>query len=109
LNNREEIRAEQGSRVPEQGKISQEQGRATRRSFDRHVKERGGFSDPSGWHNATFRLEVESYVDGLLLQGSRPIKARIACDHMSGLLLRSRMTAGQDGIRDEGSKQRSDL
>jgi hypothetical protein len=33
----------------------------------------------------------------------------IACDHMSGLLLRSHVTAGQDGIRDGGSKQGGDL
>ena len=30
---------------------------------------------------------------------------RIACDHMSGLLTRSQMTAGQDGVRDASSKQ----
>ena len=30
---------------------------------------------------------------------------RIACVHMSGLLLRSHMNAGQDGFRDVGSKQ----
>jgi len=30
---------------------------------------------------------------------------RIACDHMSGLLMRSPMTAGQDGFRDGSSKQ----
>jgi hypothetical protein len=30
---------------------------------------------------------------------------RIACDHMSGLLMRSHMTAGQDGFRDGRSKQ----
>ena len=29
----------------------------------------------------------------------------IACVHMSGLLLRSPMSAGQDGFRDESSKQ----
>ncbi len=30
---------------------------------------------------------------------------RIACDHMSGLCVRSHMTAGQDGFRDASSKQ----
>lgn len=30
---------------------------------------------------------------------------RIACVHMSGLLVRSHMNAGQDGFRDVGSKQ----
>lgn len=34
---------------------------------------------------------------------------RIACDHMSGLLLRSGMTAGQDGVRDASSKQLCDV
>jgi hypothetical protein len=33
---------------------------------------------------------------------------RIACIHMSGLLIRS-VTAGQDGFRDASSKQPSDL
>ncbi|WP_210204225.1 hypothetical protein, partial [Allosediminivita pacifica] len=30
---------------------------------------------------------------------------RIACVHMSGLLVRSNMNAGQDGFRNMGSKQ----
>src|SRR5712691_4260279 len=30
---------------------------------------------------------------------------RIACDHMSGLLIRSGMTADQDGFRDESFKK----
>jgi phage-related protein len=34
---------------------------------------------------------------------------QIACVHMSGLLVRSHMNAGQDGFRDKGSKQQSDL
>jgi len=34
---------------------------------------------------------------------------QIACVHMSGLWVRSHMNAGQDGFRDRGSKQRSDL
>jgi hypothetical protein len=34
---------------------------------------------------------------------------QIACVHMSGLLVRSHMNAGQDGFRDRGSKQSSDL
>jgi hypothetical protein len=34
---------------------------------------------------------------------------QIACVHMSGLLMRSHMNAGQDGFRDTGSKQHGDL
>ena len=34
---------------------------------------------------------------------------RIACGHMSGLLVRSHMTVGQDGFRDTRSKQDGDL
>src|ERR1700688_902279 len=34
---------------------------------------------------------------------------QIACVHMSGLLVRSHMNAGQDGFRDPGSKQHCDL
>jgi hypothetical protein len=34
---------------------------------------------------------------------------QIACVHMSGLLLRSHMNAGQDGFRDESSKHSRDL
>ena len=34
---------------------------------------------------------------------------QIACVHMSGLLMRSHMNAGQDGFRDKGSKQQCDL
>jgi hypothetical protein len=34
---------------------------------------------------------------------------QIACVHMSGLLVRSHMNADQDGFRDTGSKQQSDL
>jgi hypothetical protein len=34
---------------------------------------------------------------------------QIACVHMSGLLMRSHMNAGQDGFRDKGSKQSGDL
>jgi hypothetical protein len=30
---------------------------------------------------------------------------QIACDHMSGLSVRSHMNAGQDGFRDGSSKQ----
>ena len=33
---------------------------------------------------------------------------QIACVHMSGLLVRSHMNAGQDGFRDPGSKQQCD-
>jgi len=34
---------------------------------------------------------------------------QIACVHMSGLLVRSHMSAGQDGFRDTGSKQHGGL
>jgi hypothetical protein len=34
---------------------------------------------------------------------------QIACFHMSGLLVRSPVNAGQDGFRDESSKQMGDL
>ena len=34
---------------------------------------------------------------------------QIACVHMSGLFVRSHMNAGQDGFRDESSKQESGL
>src|SRR6266446_9566096 len=34
---------------------------------------------------------------------------RIACIHMSGLLMRSQWIAGQDGFRDASSKQPRDL
>ena len=34
---------------------------------------------------------------------------QIACVHMSGLFVRSHMSAGQDGFRDESSKQLGDL
>ncbi len=34
---------------------------------------------------------------------------QIACVHMSGLLMRSHMSAGQDGFRDKGSKQNGGL
>ena len=34
---------------------------------------------------------------------------QIACVHMSGLLVRSHMNAGQDGFRDVSSKQKRDL
>ncbi len=43
------------------------------------------------------------------LQGVLQCFGQIACVHMSGLLVRSHMNAGQDGFRDESSKQMSDL
>ena len=39
------------------------------------------------------------------LQGVLRCFDQIACVHMSGLLVRSHMNAGQDGFRDESSKQ----
>jgi hypothetical protein len=56
FDNSERIRAEQRKR-------SQEQGREKRRGFDRHGKERGGILHPSGLHNATIRVAVESIAD----------------------------------------------
>jgi hypothetical protein len=48
----------------------------------------------------------DPYVDGpLLARAFAAVRVRIACDHMSGLLLRSPMTAGPDGVRDASSKQ----
>ena len=46
------------------------------------------------------------YVDGPLLARCFD---QIACVHMSGLFVRSRMNAGQDGFRDKSSKQKGDL
>ena len=43
------------------------------------------------------------------LQGVLQCFDQIACVHMSGLLVRSHMNAGQDGFRDTSSKQQSDL
>src|SRR6266852_5011618 len=65
-----------------------------------------------GW--SSFRGDAKCrarnpYVDGpratRVLSGSD----RIACIHMSGLLMRSLWTAGQDGFRDASSKQPHDL
>ena len=49
----------------------------------------------------------DPYVDGPRLARALQRADRIACDHMSGLLVRSHMTAGLDGFRDVSSKQRS--
>jgi hypothetical protein len=43
------------------------------------------------------------------LQGVSQTIDQIACVHMSGLLVRSHMNAGQDGFRDPGSEQQCDL
>ena len=43
------------------------------------------------------------------LQGVLQWFDQVACVHMSGLLVRSHMNAGQDGFRDESSKQMGDL
>jgi len=42
-------------------------------------------------------------------QGEFAFLDRIACVHMSGLLMRSHMNAGQDGFRAPGSYHRRDL
>lgn len=49
------------------------------------------------------------YVDGSLLQGLNGKFDRIACFHMSGLSVRSHVTAGQDGFRGVCSQQGSGL
>src|SRR5260370_42616700 len=43
------------------------------------------------------------------LQGVSQWFDQIACVHMSGLFVRSHTNAGQDGFRDERSKQNGDL
>src|ERR1700730_4634742 len=43
------------------------------------------------------------------LQGVLQCFDQIACVHMSGLVVRSHMNAGQDGFRDNSSKQNGDL
>jgi hypothetical protein len=53
--------------------------------------------------------EQVAYVDGPLFASVLQCFDQIACAHMSGLLVRSHMNAGQDGFRDMGSKQQSDL
>jgi hypothetical protein len=66
-------------------------------------------SEPATWQTLVSRASVARpgthmwTAPGLqeLWQGGD----RIACDHMSGLLMRSHMTAGQDGFRDGSSKQ----
>jgi hypothetical protein len=55
-------------------------------------------------------LPVTAYVDGLLLARCLlQCLDQVDCVHMFGLLVRSRMNAGQDGFRDTGSKQKCDL
>ena len=49
------------------------------------------------------------YVDGPLIARCLQCFDQIACFHMSGLLVRSPMNAGQDGFREESSKRLSDL
>jgi hypothetical protein len=50
------------------------------------------------------------YVDGpLLARLFGQSSDQIACVHMSGLLSRSHMNAGQDGFRDASSKHHGDL
>src|SRR3954454_21875192 len=50
----------------------------------------------------------DPYVDGpSVARAFAGACDRIACNHMSGLLMRSHMTAGQDGVRDASSKQSS--
>ena len=43
------------------------------------------------------------------LQGALQCFDPIACVHMSGLLVRPHMNAGQDGVRDKSSKQQDGL
>src|SRR5260370_14275547 len=51
----------------------------------------------------------DPYVDGPRATRVFSGSDRIACIHMSGLLMRSLWTAGQDGFRDASSKQPHDL
>ena len=50
-------------------------------------------------------MNLPPYADGPSLQDVSQCFDQIACAHMSGLMVRSHMNAGQDGFRDEGSKQ----
>jgi hypothetical protein len=63
-------------------------------------------------------ITLNPYVDGRLpayVDGRLPARVfvqcsdQIACVHMSGLLLRSHMNAGQDGFRDASSKHGGDF
>ena len=67
-----------------------------------HVRRSGGDHDSR-------KVSRDSYVDGPLLARVRQRADRIACDHMSGLLMAVHMTACQDGFRDESSKQSRDV
>src|ERR1700750_1531063 len=49
------------------------------------------------------------YVDGPLLARGAQSFDRIACSHMSGLLVRSPLTAGRDGFRDASSEHGSGI
>jgi hypothetical protein len=56
------------------------------------------------------RHQQAPYVDGpLLARVFLQCFDQIACVHMSGLLSRSHMNAGQDGFRDASSRHASDL
>src|ERR1700720_1092067 len=49
------------------------------------------------------------YVDDPHLARCFAVFDQIACVHMSGLFVRSHMSAGQDGFRDKSSKQNGDF
>jgi hypothetical protein len=61
------------------------------------------------YYDSSGNTTLDPYVDGPLLTRCLQCFDRIACVHMSGLLVRSHMSAGQDGFRDGGSRQNRDL
>jgi hypothetical protein len=73
-------------------------------------------------HRETWWRPAGKYLEATPMIRGRPICGRppprkvfcggfdpIACVHMSGLSMRPHMNAGQDGFRDNGSKQHCDL
>ena len=63
----------------------------------------------SGTHRLARLTDIPHMWTGPSLQDGLQCFDQIACVHMSGLFVRSHMNAGQDGFRDESSKQMSDL
>src|ERR1700736_3894759 len=61
------------------------------------------------WCCTSFENLGDPYVDGPRATRVFWWSDRIACIHMSGLLMRQLWTAGQDGFRDASSKQPHDL
>jgi hypothetical protein len=70
----------------------------------------------SAEQKSSSKADVEDRPDGVVhmwtalsSQGVLQRFDQISCVHMSGLLVRSHMNAGQDGCRDRGSKHNCDL